>query len=472
MKFYIFFLIVFLQCGVLRAQQDFFQKTTQLPVARQMYGSVVLGKHLYIIGGYRYEEGFSMHVEKAMIHNDGKLGAWEKTTSIPHNRSYIKNSTLVLNDIVYVVCGIDRNSRREKNTILWSKPGAGGHLGAWQESPPYPGIGVNCVVACSTPGYIHVIGGNGPDSVIYDHVWSAVVEQDGSISRWERGPSLPLPLWYHCGGVAAGHVWIWGGLSTKNSNSTNQNLFYAPILSSGKLGKWRKSDTILPSPFYSASSTVSGSYLLSFCPRYSGAVVSNDVWYANVTEKGVLKWEMMPTRLPAKLYIGLATDYRRGHVYIPGGRIAKGQEFDKNVYFIKLAAKENTENSSDSSDGSYSYQYQNRVQGAFPGFMPYEKGRQISMTQRKPLILYLHTPYSRKAKEQASILSKFNPGQLSQKVIFSEIDISNYPQIAQQFGVFRVPSWVFFDAYGNKQADKFGVMPLNKIQACAEYLAR
>lgn len=90
------------------AQDKIYKTTTPLQVPRQMYGTVVLGNYLYVIGGNiqgkgEDPEGYVITVEKAHINPDGSLGQWEQTRPLPSNRSYIHNSTLALNDIVYIL---------------------------------------------------------------------------------------------------------------------------------------------------------------------------------------------------------------------------------------------------------------------------------------------------------------------------------------------------------------------------------
>ena len=467
------------------SQNQFLNITTPMTKGREMYGSAILGDYIYLIGGNRGDEGFTLSVEKAHISPNGNLGAWQETSPLPASRCYIENSTLSLNDIVYVVGGMDGRRDTKSNTILWGRPREDGSIERWQESLPFPGPGVDCTVAVASPGYIHLVGGAVKDDIPVSHVWSARTSPDGSISGWERGPALPFKLWYHCGGVAGGYVWIWGGLTEHKSTSVNGAILYSPILSSGKLGAWQVSTRTLPQAFYSASASVSGQYLISFCPRYSGAEISNDIWYAYAYPTGLSQWVRIPTPIHARLYIGLATDYRRGHVYIPGGRKSKTRgDIDNTVYYFSLrGSKEEVQqetpaaadslNATTYGSGRENLSYLQQSQSSeehFKGYLPYDQARQTCLANKKPLILYFHTPTTRHSQQQREILLLFDASKYSDKVVFSEIDASRFPQIAQQHGIFKIPCWVFYNKHGNKITQRIGILKLGELEGYATFI--
>lgn len=486
-KIYVFLMLfIFLISYEIYSQQQFYKLIAQLPGPRQMYGSVVLGDYIYLIGGNTQgkgdsPEGYSTDVEKALINPNGTLGRWEKTTQLISSRSYINNTTIALNDVVYVVAGYDGRVDKKTNSIYWTRPLPNGHLEKWRESPAYPGKGISCSAAVATPGYLNLIGGNDESGQVSNLVWSAKVAPDGSITGWEQGNSLPVPLWFHCAGVAGGKVWVWGGLTANDNNATNKIVYSAPILSSGKIGPWAASGSILPQPFYSASSTVSGSFLLTFCPRYTAGIFSNDIWYANATSQGLTQWQKVSTEITSKLFVGVATDYRRGFVYIPGGRIDQKEEetsLDKNVYFFALSKREQSDAKSDATitvdvsrkpTGAEHLSYVQQVQQTkntvsnLPGFIPYEQARQFSTLQRIPMVVYLYSNKANKCIEQNQLMQNFNTSIYNKRVIFAEIDTVQFPQFAQQQGVFKIPCWIFFDSYGKEKFRNIGLLQLNEL---------
>ncbi|OQB21615.1 MAG: hypothetical protein BWY12_01360 [candidate division BRC1 bacterium ADurb.Bin183] len=483
--FLIFFLgVMQITCG----QEIQFKTTTPLRAGRQMAGAVVLGDYLYVISGNVDGMGYSNSVEMAKINPDGTLGEWKNTTPLPTDRSYIDNSTLVLNDIVYVVAGKHGSLEKRTNTIYWTRPLPTGELEPWRESFPFPGNGVQCAPAVATQGYIHLLGGLESNSVS-DKVWAAKVGGDGSIISWEEENPLPTPLWYHNAGVAGGRVWVWGGLinidSSPTDNITPQRaVYFAPILPSGKLGAWMQSPNSLPKGFFCTSSTVSGPFLLSFCARYGTLLVSNDIWFANVTKEGISNWTCQPSNIKARLYICLATDYRRGIVYIPGGRIKRDDfVFDNNVYYVKLASGQKEDDKTDAavtmdqsaqqktgSTLSYMTQAKETVSSR-AGFLPYNQAQYLVTQQSKPLAIYFCSAKAKKCQEQDRVLSGLNLDSHSGKVVFAMVETSQFPQIAQQHGVFRVPVWIFYDVSGVEKIRKDGVLQPVEIDEALKQVA-
>jgi len=423
-----------------------------------MYGTGVCGDFLYVIGGNIQgkgddPEGYVNTVEMARINPDGTLQNWIQTTPLPENRCYINNSTLVLNDIIYVVMGTDGRRRVSSKTIFWTRPQNDGHLEPWRESLPCPGEGLAHVTAVATPGYINVIGGIDTNKILHSEVWSAKIGPAGEILSWEKGYPMPGNLYFHCAGVAGGHVWVWGGLKDR-SLTLNGAIFKAPVLGNGRIGPWSTAKSTLPNPFYNAAVTVSGDYLLSFGPRYTSSMYSSDVWYSQVGPGGTLsKWIRIPTDISPKLYIGAATDYRRNYVYIPGGRINQLEDersLDSRVFVMKLGGGgAKTDSRAEpyhpaADDGNLSYMKQQTDKSLFRGFIPFSRARFMD----KPMALYVHTKRARKCQEQKAILDKIDTSPWSGRVIFTELDMRDFPQISQQYGVFMAPSWIFFDSKG------------------------
>ncbi|HPB31672.1 MAG TPA: hypothetical protein PLB62_09470 [Candidatus Sumerlaeota bacterium] len=466
------------------AQNQIYKVAGKLPYFKQMYGAAVLGDHLYMIGG-NDQSGFTSEILMAPINPDGTIGGWVKTTPLPDIRAYINNLTVTLNDVLYVISGYsskpDASNSKKPNLALWTRPGADGHLEPWRTSPPYPGKGVSCSVSVATPGYLNLLGGYDESENPIRDVWAAKVAPDGSIASREPGPPLPVPLWFHCAGVSGGRVWVWGGLTANDKKATNKTIFVAPILSSGKIGSWAPLTNMELNPPYSqAVCSVSGNYLLSFCPRYTGGVESNDIYFSAVTmESGLSPWQKITTDFPIKLYFGIATDYRRNIIFIPGGRKAAADKtMDLNVYSFRVYTAEPADQQIAATSvpagvpaGGENLSYLSQEQQArsvtarFPGIIPYEQARQQSLANKLPMVIYCHTDKAARCVEQAGILQTFDPAPYAQKVVFSEIHIGQFPQFSQQHGVFRVPCWVFFDSQGGEIFRSFDILKLPDLEA-------
>lgn len=456
----------------------FYKETTSLPEPRQMYGAAVLGDYLYVLGG-NSTGGFVTSVVKAPILPDGNLGQWTLTTPLPQSRAYIENSTIVLNDVLYVVGGHDGIANKSVETMIWTRPQTDGNLMPWRESLPFSSDGINCTVVVSTPGHIHIIAGQNNQKMPTNTVFTAVLDKYGDFIQWEQGPPLPISLWFHNAGVVAGRLWVWGGLPQAGADIISDAIFSAPILADGRLGLWRIEDTRLPQPFYRAACSTSGSYLLTFCPSYTGDIQSNDIWYSMVLNDGLSPWQRLTTDIKTKVYISVATDFRRGLIFLPGGRIERKTGFlvDKNVYSFKLSRSESTvtdsaaqtsvvaqSQPSDQNVSHLSYMYHGQTStDVVKGFIPYDAAREAARSSQKPMIVYFHAAKPIPCQTQRKNLEQFDTQTMHNSFIFGWVDSERFPQLLQQLGVFRVPSWLYFDNSGNIIKRKTGIFTVDEL---------
>ena len=86
------------------------------------------------------------------------------------------------------------------------------------------------------------------------------------------------------------------------------------------------------------------------------------------------------------------------------------------------------------------------------------------------MVMYFHSPAAADCVAQARTFSDPAFAALTQRAVFAEIDVSKYPQVAQQSGVFRVPSWIFFDSMGGKQDQRAGTRTVGEIASVLETL--
>ena len=97
---------------------------------------------------------------------------------------------------------------------------------------------------------------------------------------------------------------------------------------------------------------------------------------------------------------------------------------------------------------------QNRVaQGALAGFLPYDVARrQLSGASGKPLIAYFHLRGSKPSEAQAELLRQ-DPQlpTVAESALLAWIDVRENPQLAQQLGVMRAPTWVLYNTNGLEQ---------------------
>ena len=496
----------------------FIVESRPLPKGRGFHGSAVMGDFLYVfggtsttrptvVGGEESLEEVDLSVIKARILPGGALEDWTETTPLPKALHYIGASTISLNDVVYIIGGSSLAANGVySDTAIWSKPLPDGTLMPWRESRPF-GEKLSIMTAITTPGHIHVIGGlvdavgtqaggRLPTSKVYTNNVSA----DGTMGAWVEGPQLPAGIWYHSAGVAAGRVYVWGGVLSTSANlkTTSSNVLSAPILGTGKLGPWQVENNFLSTPMYSASSAVAGPYLISFCPRYPNPdekqinLTSSDVWWSYVTPLGLIPWTREETSIPNKVYHSITPDYRRGGIYLIGGRPSLGEDFTNKVWYFTLSAQARTmaenqwsaaqrahagsvstydtlaQSSADTGGqqgaNQLSYLADKRLaEGAVAGFQKVDDARRVSGSKNVPLVMYFNSEGAKPCEDQKVILNTPEFAALSDKGAFAWINTREYPQLAQQLGVYRVPTWVFFDRQGNEVKRVANVIPMAEL---------
>ncbi len=492
------------------AQQAGFVEVNPLPEGRQMHSAAALGDYLYVFGGAKAAVGWTQSVQVAPVYADGTLGAWLETTPLPENRHYIANGTIALNDVVYIAGGAVGETGHA-NTVLWTRPIPGGNLEPWRQSTPFTRDRLSFITVVSTPGRLHLLGGLSEDGQPTNYVIQGTIASDGSLTEWTPGPPLPKPLWWHQAAASGGRVWVWAGLPTGEYTPISTSVYSAPILGTGELGAWRDEPNPLPVPIFGATTATAGSYLLSFCPRISQDQSTNDVWFNFVSNDSLGPWQRISTQLPNRIYFAVATDYRRDTVYVIGGKSQRGAgDPNGRVFFFRLAAEAPTEVAQAAPTATrppaaratapptaaqpaapyyppapaqpapgvaaqpaqtapqFSYQAQAQLaQGAVPGFYSFNQAREIASTPpRRPLVLYFHNNVSSACRQQVqTLLNDPRWPELSRQAVFAWIDVEQSPQIAQQLGIYKVPSWALYDTQGNPLGQNYGILSVDQIAA-------
>ena len=460
----------------------FFAQTRSLPRGRQMYGAVVSGDYLYVIGGSRTGEGFTLAVEMAPISENGQLGNWVETTPLPANRSYISNATFALGDYIYVVGGWDGNNDINLKTVLFTHALPDGNLAPWQETIPFPGEGLSCLTAVSSPGYIYILGGFMESDRPTDAVLLGRIGSRGEILDWSQGPPLPKPLWFHNAAAMRGRIWIWGGLPTPQNTTVSSDVYSAPILSTSQIGAWAKEPTQLPTGLYRGACSSTGSFLLTFSTSYAGGEISSDAYFAQITSRGITQWGSLATGIPIKNYLGVAPDFKRNNVYICGGRISKSRddELDNRVFFFHVYTEADKKPAPEPPKMA-SVTPQTGISGmiegiqttgqTLPGFHSYIEAQGALRRRNQPLICYFHSPRGKKCSEQVSMLTQ-PPGysNLLNQAVFVFVDVTHHPQLAQQIGIFRAPAWVFYRKDGVQAFSRDGLITLDQLKNALQSL--
>jgi hypothetical protein len=344
---------------------------------------------------------------------------------------------------------------------------------------------VSCLAAFATPGYLHITGGlTGKE--VSDRVWSVRVLPDASIGEWEEAPPLPARLWFHCGAVVGARAYVWGGLhETGEDNIASQSIYSAPVLATGKLGTWREEQQKLPVAFYSASSAVAGPYLFSISPRYTGAVKSNDTWWTFATPEGMSPWQKQATDVKVRIYHAATTDYRHGVIYLNGGKWNTGDSDHplQSSYMLRLSpgarqaaeqswqralvahadAISSLETAEGMGGGTTQFSFEAppvQAKASMEGFHPLDTARQLSTSQRRPLVMYFKSEKAKPCIAQNELLANQDLTKIFNNAVLATVDVQQNPQIAQSYGVFQVPTWIFYNQRDEETSRGIGVQQL------------
>ncbi len=204
--------------------------------------------------------------------------------------------------------------------------------------------------------------------------------------------------------------------------------------------------------------------------------MTDEVWYNRVENKTLAGWSPpITTGLPNRIYFALAPDYRRGTIYVTGGKPSRGKvPPDPQVFRFRLSRQasttpEPTPPPMAAAQGAptpvqYSYQALSRVSPyALPGFLSFEDARRQAATPPGHLlILYFHSENATKCREQKQMLPQ-GVQSLAGQTVFGWIDVADSPQLAQQLGIFRVPTWVLFNRLGQPLGMNYGALTLDQI---------
>lgn len=315
----------------LRAQASIaLPRFSALPVPMQMHSTVVVGKRVYVLGGditTSTQQVWTNRAFSAEILESGRLGAWREERSLPEYRCYAGNSTEVINNRIYLVAGqIARDwSTPESEAVaahdaIYTTVQSDGSLGAWKRTSQFTTAGrpTNCASTSSSDRFVLLVGGMAAGQVS-DQILVSTVAADGDLVQWRKAGSLPKPLWFHGSTIAEDRMYVWGGLSARNSGQPSPSVFSAPVNADGSVGAWR-TEAPMPNPVYAAAYCGFNDYLVTIGGRHNKGYPTNTIHYARIVNGTVTGWNPVATNLQATVYHSLGLDRSRGIVFITGGQ--------------------------------------------------------------------------------------------------------------------------------------------------------
>ena len=292
---------------------------TSLPEPLTSSQAIVTKNRVYLLGGVDAFFNFVSTVYTAPINADGTLGTWSAGTSLPEISCW--SQAIVTKNRVYLLGGFSGSA--VVSTVYTAPINEDGTLGAWSTGPSLPGIlyGSQAIV---TKNRVYLLGGyNG--SAVVSTVYTAPINEDGTLGTWATGTSLPGTLLESQAIVTKNRVYLLGGFSGSAVVST---VYTAPINTDGTLGTW-STGTNLPGVLYHSQAIVTKNrvYLLG---GYNGVYIST-VYTAPINEDGTLGTWATGTSLPGTLSESHAI-VTKNRVYLLGGQNVNNRTPVSTVY--------------------------------------------------------------------------------------------------------------------------------------------
>jgi hypothetical protein len=265
------------------------------------------GPYLYVFGGT--DDWTTLHedAQRARIHDDGTLDAFELVGHLPAPRA--GHCLVKVKDRYLLAGGILAGGARMgvSATTVFVTLGADGKVTATAPGPDLPKAVMH--LTCDVDGdFVYALGGRGTDSKSTTMSARARIGADGSLGSFEAQTALKPDRSHHAAFIREKRVYVVGGL-TGDPTSTNivdhSDAIMATIGDDGALGAWSAAGT-LP-----ASLSVSSAQLYKDAVYLVGGLEGNTAFSdqirrATFNEDGTLTaFATLPSKLPAP----------RGHVH-------------------------------------------------------------------------------------------------------------------------------------------------------------
>jgi len=299
---------------------------TSLPGELGASQAIVTSNRVYLLGGYTGST-FVSTVYTAPINADGTLGTWTTGTSLPGALS--TSQAIVTSNRVYLLGGY--NGSAYVSTVYTAPINADGTLGTWTTGTSLPGaLGESQAIVTSSRVYL-MSGNNGSTHI--STVYTAPINEDGTLGTWTTGTSLPGVLSLSQAIVTSSRVYLLGGY---NGSTTVSTVYTAPINADGTLGTWT-TGTSLPGAlgFSQAIVTSNRVYLMG---GNNGSAYVSTVYTAPINADGTLGTWTTGTSLPGELGYSQAI-VTSSRVYLMGGD--NGSAVVSTVYVSNFAGGRN-----------------------------------------------------------------------------------------------------------------------------------
>ncbi|WP_019066179.1 hypothetical protein [Streptomyces hokutonensis] len=178
--------------------------------------------------------------------NTGTVGSWSAQTALPVALSHSGAATWPIDDgvdVVYVIGGsTDGFSSGAVSTVYYNTVNNGQLGSTWLTGPNLPQA-EHFMFSAVINGWLVVTGGVLSNSTITGNTYYAKIHDDGSLSGWFTGPTLPTPVWTGIGANWAlsttdDALVVVGGTMDAASTTFSPNIQVLSVTADDGPGQW------------------------------------------------------------------------------------------------------------------------------------------------------------------------------------------------------------------------------------------
>jgi len=428
--------------------------SAKLPIPLAGQGAGVIDGQIYIYGGYN-NNNYTVTGQCWVIpiQPDGELGA-----PVPASSGLPKEGAYQLAD------GFGRCNMAFKNR-LYIIGGEG-----QTRADNYPNLNMAYMNSPS--------GGNfGPS-------WTPMQQRNPVISDAQQYPGVWNPSVAFYQGKAKDYAFQIGGCPHPNpgtfraEGTTNKVAVAAINPATGMFDSWRLSNP-LPVSKQCGTALCVKNQIFVIGGTATGAAMDNKVYVGTIQEDtGDISWQIDAALYPVQTRapVGVTWEGSDGSIYIGvfGGHEGSALQsmyakaYDPRTGAVTVSAPAEvagavavTTMSPQEQPATIDYP---QYPGLLPGFHSFDEARKaIAGPPPKTHAIYFMSPKSRKCSNQSFLLQDDSFLSMTRDIIFVQINTLDYHDLAGQIGVYRTPTWVFYDASGKEKGRVVDAMTPEQI---------
>ncbi|MEZ4659542.1 MAG: hypothetical protein R2911_18435 [Caldilineaceae bacterium] len=220
------------------------------------------------------------------------IAQWTTTTALPQPLGAW--NAIVHNNAIYMIGGRNSADQPTKATY-YANIQSTGELGAWVSMQPLP-VALYLHSVSADESNVYVVGGwSGRNTE--STVWRAPFNANGGLGAWTNVGAYPVNIDLHGSVIANGRLYViggWNGLQALN------NVYYAETAAGG-IGQWQAANP-LPTPLYRLAVTVYNNVIYVSGGYDNNQTTRSSVYYARINADGSLSGWQATTPMPRPLY--------------------------------------------------------------------------------------------------------------------------------------------------------------------------